>query len=93
MSDAEEIPASSGMNVAPVHDLPTRRVDALKVALSLCLCYTLLIAFVRVYIRRNLYGPDDWTAFGATVSPIPSAKFNDHGTQPNIYLFNSRSQC
>ncbi|KAI4243231.1 MAG: hypothetical protein L6R40_003599 [Gallowayella cf. fulva] len=70
MSDAEEIPASSGMNVAPVHDLPTRRVDALKVALSLCLCYTLLIAFVRVYIRRNLYGPDDWTAFGATIVAI-----------------------
>ncbi|KAL8668498.1 MAG: hypothetical protein Q9168_006873 [Polycauliona sp. 1 TL-2023] len=70
MSDGEEIPPPSGMNVPPVHDLATRRVDAVKVAISLCLCYTLLIALLRLWIRRNLYGPDDWVALAATVVAV-----------------------
>ncbi|KAL8708852.1 MAG: hypothetical protein Q9220_006308 [cf. Caloplaca sp. 1 TL-2023] len=55
------------MDAGPPHDIVRRRVDALKVVVSLCLCYTLCIAFVRVWIRRNIYGPDDWTALAATV--------------------------
>lgn len=67
MSDAE-VPAA--IDMPPVHSLERRRVEALKVAVSLCLCYTLCIAFLRVYIRRNLYILDDWIALGATVVSI-----------------------
>ncbi|KAL8939076.1 MAG: hypothetical protein Q9216_003554 [Gyalolechia sp. 2 TL-2023] len=64
MSEAE-VPAA--IDTPPIHDLDRRRVEALKVAISLCLCYTLCIAFLRVYIRRKFYSWDDWIALAATV--------------------------
>ena len=62
MSDSETPPSG------PMHDIARRRIDVLKITVSLCLTYTLCIAFLRVWIRRNLYGVDDYAFLGATVS-------------------------
>lgn len=34
-------------------------VNPLAFTISLCLCFTLCMALLRVWIRRNAYGPDD----------------------------------
>lgn len=61
MSDTETVPTG------PPHDAAQRRVDVLKITVSLCLTYTLCIAFLRVWIRRNIFGIDDYVALVATV--------------------------
>ena len=66
MSDTEDIPGP--MDLPPMHDITQRRIDVVKVVVSLCFTYTLCIALTRVWIRRNIYGPDDWVALAATVS-------------------------
>lgn len=42
-------------------------VDGLSMTLSLCLCYTLCFACLRVYIRWRAYGPDDLVVLLSTV--------------------------
>ena len=43
------------------------RVDGLKLALGLCLCYTLCILCLRGYIRWRAYGVDDAFVLMASV--------------------------
>lgn len=43
-------------------------VDSLKVAISICLTYTLLVSGVRIYLRNSKYGLDDLFLVIATVS-------------------------
>lgn len=42
-------------------------VDALNLTVSLCLCYTLCIALVRLWIRRGAFGVDDLVILFATL--------------------------
>jgi len=42
-------------------------VDALNLTVSLCLCYTICIALVRLWIRRGAFGIDDLVVLVATV--------------------------
>lgn len=42
-------------------------VDATNLTVSLCLCYTLLIALVRLWIRRGAFGVDDLVVLVATI--------------------------
>ena len=42
-------------------------VDALNLTVSLCLCYTLCIALVRLWIRRGAFGIDDLVVLFATL--------------------------
>lgn len=42
-------------------------VDALNLTVSLCLCYTLCIALVRLWIRRGAFGVDDLVIVLATL--------------------------
>lgn len=42
-------------------------IDTLNLTVSLCLCYTLCIALVRVWIRRGAFGADDLVVFFATL--------------------------
>lgn len=42
-------------------------VDALNLTVSLCLCYTLCIALVRLWIRRGAFGIDDLIVLFATL--------------------------
>jgi len=51
-------------------DLPNHHVghvDALNLTVSLCLCYTICIALVRLWIRRGAFGVDDLVVLVATV--------------------------
>lgn len=41
--------------------------DALKLTTSLCLCYTILVAGLRTWVRRSIYGVDDIVITVATV--------------------------
>ena len=41
-------------------------VDALNLTVSLCLCYTICIALVRLWIRRGAFGVDDLVILVAT---------------------------
>lgn len=41
--------------------------DALKLTTSLCLCYTLIVAGLRTWIRRSIYGVDDVVITVATL--------------------------
>ena len=43
-------------------------VDGLKLALGLCICYTLCVACLRGYIRWRNYGVDDLVVLFSTVS-------------------------
>jgi hypothetical protein len=45
-------------------------VDALTLAVSLCLTYTLCIACVRIWIRRGTFGYDDLIVLVATVTTL-----------------------
>jgi hypothetical protein len=42
-------------------------VDALNLTVSLCLCYTICIALVRLWIRRGAFGVDDLVVLVTTV--------------------------
>ena len=42
-------------------------VDAVNLTVSLCLCYTICIALVRLWIRRGAFGVDDLIVLVATV--------------------------
>lgn len=42
-------------------------VDAVNLTVSLCLCYTICIALVRLWIRRGAFGVDDLVVLVATV--------------------------
>ena len=44
-------------------------VDSLNVAISICLTYTLIFSFIRVYLRKGSFGSDDAVVIAATVSP------------------------
>jgi hypothetical protein len=41
--------------------------DAVAFTISLCLCFTVCIALLRVWIRRNAYGSDDLVIGVATL--------------------------
>ena len=43
----------------------TGKVDALNLAFSLCLCYSLYIALMRSWIRRGTFGVHDLIALAA----------------------------
>jgi hypothetical protein len=45
-------------------------VDALTLAVSLCLTYTLCIACVRIWIRKGQFGYDDLIVFVATITTL-----------------------
>ncbi len=45
-------------------------VDTLKLAVSLCLTYTICIAAIRIWIRRKAFGIDDGVVFLATTITI-----------------------
>jgi hypothetical protein len=66
-------PACAYQATAPHHtmsDSPSHHighVDALNLTVSLCLCYTLCIALVRLWIRRGAFGVDDLVVLAATL--------------------------
>lgn len=53
------------MLASPSHH--TGHVDAVNLTVSLCLCYTLCIALVRLWIRRGAFGIDDLVVSVATL--------------------------
>jgi hypothetical protein len=53
------------MSDSPSHHIG--HVDALNLTVSLCLCYTLCIALVRLWIRRGAFGVDDLVVLAATL--------------------------
>ena len=48
----------------------TGRVEALNLTISLCICYTLCIALVRLWIRRGAFGVDDLVVLAATLATL-----------------------
>ena len=55
-------------NMAQASHLVHHQISALEVVVTLCLTYTLCIFFLRLWMRRRLYGVDDLIALVATVS-------------------------
>lgn len=53
------------MLASPSHHIG--HIDAVNLTVSLCLCYTLCIALVRLWIRRGAYGIDDLVVLVATL--------------------------
>lgn len=53
------------MSDSPNHHVG--HIDAVNLTVSLCLCYTICIALVRLWIRRGAFGVDDLVVLVATV--------------------------
>jgi len=55
------------MSDSPNQHQHVGHVDAVNLTVSLCLCYTICIALVRLWIRRGAFGVDDLVVLVATV--------------------------
>lgn len=56
--------------MSDTEDTPSKQyghVDVVNLTVSLCLCYTLCIALVRLWIRRGAFGVDDLVVLFATL--------------------------
>ena len=55
------------MSESPNQHQHVGHVDAVNLTVSLCLCYTICIALVRLWIRRGAFGVDDLVVLVATL--------------------------
>ena len=55
------------MSESPNQHQHVGHVDAVNLTVSLCLCYTICIALVRLWLRRGAFGVDDLVVLVATV--------------------------